>query len=182
MIEAKRWAFLPPITEVVLPMVNIEKAWYSPKHDFHPPCYDRNLESYGDTDLGEPLQAAFAGYVEFTGDLGTGWGNVIRIIGYELTEWQGVKWWAWLTAHWDRMDVKVGQIVEAGTLLGVLGRTGLQPTQGAHLHEQYSSGFLPPVMVLGGTPGWKWVDCNQFYKEHGMDAELLVAISLHDGR
>jgi len=181
-IEVRRWVFLPPITKVVLPMVNIDKPWYSPRHEYHPPCYDRNLETYGDTDMGEPLQAPFAGLVEFARDLGQGWGNVIRIMGYELGGDWGAKWYAWLTAHWDKMYVEVGQIVEAGTLLGTLGRTGLAPERGAHLHEQYSFGRLPSVETLGGEGPWSWIDCDRFYREHGIDAELLAAISLHDGR
>jgi len=175
--------FLPPITKVVLPMVNSNKHWYSPRHRHHPPCYDRNLESYGDTDLGEPLQAPFAGYIETARDLGRGWGNVIRIVGYEkLGEGIDVRWWAWLGAHWDEMYVKVGQIVEAGALLGTLGRSGLNPSQGAHLHEQISCGLLPPVTVLGGKGRWHWISCDRFYQDHGIDAALLEAISQHDGR
>ena len=174
-------ARIPPITEVVLPIVNIEKAWYSPRHAYHPPCYDRNLETYGDTDLGEPLQSPYAGFIEFVGDLGGGWGKCIRIIGYEITKW-GVKWFAWLGAHWNEIYVQIGQIVKAGTLLGTLGKTGLAPSHGAHLHEQISSGFLPPVTLLGGTSGFHWIDCNEFYQKHGIDAKILAAISLHDGK
>jgi len=176
-------ARIPPITEVVLPIVNIEKAWYSPRHAYHPPCYDRNLETYGDTDLGEPLQSPFAGFVETAAGLGSGWGNVIRIMGYKiLTSNLGIVWYAWQGAHWDRIDVQVGQIVEAGTFLGTLGRTGVEPTQGAHLHEQMSSGDLPPVTVLGGKWSWHWIDCDEFYRKHGIEATLLKAISAHDGR
>ncbi len=171
-------AFLPPITQVVLPMININKPWYSPKHKYHPPCYDRNLETYGDTDLGEPLQAPFSEIVETARDLGGGWGNVIRILGYEKSG----DWVAWMGSHFDVLCVQVGQIVEAGTLIGTLGRTGLPTASGAHLHEQISCGALPPVALLGGRPYWDWIDCDLFYREHGIDAELLKAISLHDGR
>jgi hypothetical protein len=55
-------------TEFGLPMQNLEKAWYEAAHrgpyNVHPErCEDWNLETLGNTDLGEPLVAPWSGVV-----------------------------------------------------------------------------------------------------------------------
>jgi murein DD-endopeptidase MepM/ murein hydrolase activator NlpD len=73
--------------------------------------------------LGTPVAAAAPGRVEFVG-ANDGWGNLV-VVSHESEV-------DTLYAHLSRMDVRVGQTVAAGTILGRVGATG--DATGPHLH------------------------------------------------
>jgi murein DD-endopeptidase MepM/ murein hydrolase activator NlpD len=99
--------------------------------------------------IGTPIYAAFDGTVAFFGD-GQGYGNVVRLshAGGRETRY----------AHMSRFasDMKVGNAVKAGDVIGYVGTTGL--STGPHLHfELYRAGeAINPLetavaTVAGGT-------------------------------
>lgn len=73
---------------------------------------------------GAPVWAARGGWVVFAGASSGGYGNLVRI-----SHGRGVVTWY---AHLARVDVSVGQHVEAGTRIGFVGSTG--ESTGPHLH------------------------------------------------
>ena len=73
---------------------------------------------------GTPVHAAAAGRVAWAGWLWGGWGNLVT-----LAHGHGVRT---LYAHLSRVDVKVGQHVPVGAVLGAVGATG--DATGPHLH------------------------------------------------
>lgn len=81
---------IPLMGEVVMAVKNIDKAWYEATRVFGPynvhpgSCEDWNLESGGNTDLGEPLVAPFSGLVIAAHDYGGWYGRIIQILGRTL--------------------------------------------------------------------------------------------------
>jgi peptidoglycan hydrolase-like protein with peptidoglycan-binding domain len=73
---------------------------------------------------GTPVSAARAGRVVFAGPTSGGWGNLVKV-GHG----RGVVSWY---AHLSRVDVAVGQRVQAGSRVGLVGSTGF--STGPHLH------------------------------------------------
>ncbi len=91
--------------------------------------FGRKKEYHGGTDLkarsGDSIVATAEGYVYRVGKHG-GFGNMVHIIhpsGFET-----------IYAHLSRIDVKKGQEVRAGDVLGKAGDTGI--TTGPHLHYE----------------------------------------------
>lgn len=74
---------------------------------------------------GTPVRATEPGEVVFAGE-NTTYGNLVAIdhAGQRQTRY----------AHLDRVDVAVGQRVEAGTIVGTTGTTGQPDTSQPHLH------------------------------------------------
>jgi len=72
----------------------------------------------------EPVVAAAPGRVTWAGPMAGGWGNLVTI-----THAGGVRT---LYAHLSKIDVKVGDWLAAGTLVGLVGATG--DATGPHLH------------------------------------------------
>jgi murein DD-endopeptidase MepM/ murein hydrolase activator NlpD len=77
-------------------------------------------------EIGTPVRTVGDGIVEFAGEQ-NGFGNVI-IIRHNSTEQT-------LYAHLSRIDVKPGQGVEQGQLVGAIGQTGW--ATGPHLHFEF---------------------------------------------
>jgi peptidoglycan hydrolase-like protein with peptidoglycan-binding domain len=75
-------------------------------------------------DPGAPVAAARAGRITYAGWHPGGWGNVVTV-----AHGSGLRT---MSAHLSRVDVKVGDVVEAGTRLGLVGATG--HATGPHLH------------------------------------------------
>lgn len=73
---------------------------------------------------GSAILAAHEGRVIYTGSGFTGYGNMVMI------EWDSN--WATLYAHLNHIDVKEGQWVRQGQVIGGMGRTGR--ATGVHLH------------------------------------------------
>jgi hypothetical protein len=172
---------IPMIGEVRLPMLNLHKPWYEATRRFgpyngHPRyCEDWNLESGGDTDLGEPLVAPFAGIVLNAYDAGGGWGNIVRILG-RLPDGPLV---TWMGAHLAEIYVRVGQIVDAGDDVGTIG-TG-NGRYAAHLHEQICEGAVPGPEVFGTDRRYQFKRPSRWYVDHGVDPDLVERVTQFDG-
>ena len=174
---------VPKIDEVRPPMKNTDKAWYEYWRTEEPNApharygCDWNLESMGDTDLGEPIVAPFNGVVINAGDYGGAMGRIVRIMGLcgdhnEVVVWMG--------AHFQEIaSIVVGDIVAPGQLVGFIGK-GPQGMYSAHLHEQISvSEVLGPTEFRFGGP---FVDPVQWYTNHGVEEELMSRLVQKDER
>jgi hypothetical protein len=172
---------IPFAERFVLPLLNLDKAWYEASrrygpYNHHPDrCEDWNLESGGDSDLGEPLVAPFAGIVINAADYGGNWGLILRILGRtpegELVTWMG--------AHLDEIYVKPGDIVQAGDVVGTIGNN--HGMYAAHLHEQICVGEVPAPWTFGGDRRFDFRQPSGFYAVHGVDADLLTRVTRFDG-
>jgi len=166
---------------VILPIVNTGKAWYTADayygaYDGHPArARDWNLESGGNTDLGEPIQAPCDGFVVYAANAGGAHGIVVSyvaLVGGELINW-----------HWKhllRTNVRQWQRVSQGQLVGAIGNAGGQYS--AHLHEEIVVGA-----ITGPTHDWRdtsynYVDPAAWYKQHGVDSALVDRMCRLDGR
>ncbi len=88
---------------------------------------DWNGTGGGNTDLGDPIYAIGNGYVDFSQDIGGGWGNVIRII-HKFDD----RYYESIYAHCDSVMVHAGMFVEKGKQIGTIGTADGQYL--AHLH------------------------------------------------
>jgi hypothetical protein len=172
-------------TEFGLPMQNLEKAWYEAAHrgpyNVHPErCEDWNLETLGNTDLGEPLVAPWSGVVIAAAQYGGGVGRVIQILGLTI-EGELLVWCGW---HLHEMYVRVGQPVEVGQLIGSIGNADGRYA-GAHLHEQIcivGASGIPGPTVFAADRRYEFVQPSKFYVAHGVDPELVQRVTAFDGR
>jgi murein DD-endopeptidase MepM/ murein hydrolase activator NlpD len=82
---------------------------------------------------GDPVLAAHNGRVIYTGRGYSGYGNLII-----LDDGNG---WSSFYAHLSRFDVKEGQYVERGQVIGGMGRTGR--ASGTHLHFELRQNKVP---------------------------------------
>ena len=173
---------IPFATEFRLPMRDLDKRWYEATRRFgrynsHPEkCEDWNLESGGDTDLGERLVAPFAGIVSSAKDHGGAWGKVIQIVGW-LPDGARV---IWMGAHLRDMFVSPYDIVTIGQEIGTIGTAGGR--YAAHLHEQIAVGRVPEPYVFAADARYDFRQPSVFYVEHGVDAELVRRVTEFDGR
>jgi|GEM_PF-2689277 len=173
---------IPLIDAIRMPIVNLHKAWYEASQRFgpytgHPErAEDWNLETGGNTDLGEPLVAPFNGLVIHAANYGGGYGLILSIVGVtpqgHLITWQG--------RHLHTMEVKTGDIVRIGDPIGSIGNADGRYA-GAHLHEQITLGEVP-----GATEDWlnaryNYVRPSDFYIEHGVDRALVERMRRWDG-
>jgi len=176
------WPVGPTISHVRLPLKNLHKAWYEATrrlgpYNSHPEfCEDWNLESGGDTDLGEPLVAPFDGIVINAYDAGGAWGLILRILGRtpegELVTWMG--------AHLDEMYVHPGELVAAGQDIGTIG-TG-HGEYAAHLHEQICIGEVPGPEVFGSDRRYDFRQPSVWYQEMGVDPDDVRHVAEYDGQ
>lgn len=105
------------------------------KRGFHFPCNGQVSSSYGwrwnrphggidfALKIGEPIYAVFDGVVRVA-QVNGGYGKMILIRHYNNLET--------LYGHLDKINVKVGQEVKAGDIIGLSGNTGF--STGPHLH------------------------------------------------
>ncbi len=132
---------------------------------------DWNGTGGGNTDLGDDVFSVANGYVSEVYDAGGGWGNIVRII-HKTGQDNYVES---LYAHLETMNVKVGEGIKKGALLGAIGNAG--GIYWAHLHLEirneiglelgggYSSnkeGYLDPTKFIEGNRKvmWKKVRSN----------------------
>ncbi len=89
---------------------------------------------------GTPIAAAQAGTVTFAGTRG-GYGNLVIVTAPDGTETR--------YAHASRLDVRAGEGVAAGQVLGAVGSTGM--STGPHLHFEVRRGgeAIDPAPLLG---------------------------------
>ncbi len=75
-------------------------------------------------DVGTPVAAARGGRVTYAGWHPGGWGNLVTV-----AHGAGLRT---MSAHLSRVDVKVGELVDAGSQIGLVGASG--SATGPHLH------------------------------------------------
>jgi hypothetical protein len=175
----------PFAVEFRLPMQNLDKAWYEyaasqGSYAGHPPARDWNLESLGNTDLGEPLVAPWTGIVITAANIGGKVGRVVQLLGL-TPEGEVLVWAGW---HMEDVVVKVGQIVHVGSAIGTIGNAG--GIYSAHLHEQIARiggkkyyGIPSPATFTTDTR-YEWLDPLEFYPARGVDADLVRRVSRFD--
>ena len=170
-----------PTGAVIMPIVNTHKAWYSADslfgpYDGHPArARDWNLESMGNTDLGEPLQAPCDGWVVYAQNAGGGHGLVVSFVAVVDGE---IVNWHW--KHLQRADVKQWQQVKQGQRIGAIGNAYGQYS--AHLHEEVVRGAITAPTQDWRDPAFEYVDPAEWYKAHGVDAALVDRMTQYDGR
>jgi len=167
-------AGFPVIDKVCMAIKNTDKRWYEAssrygRYDGHPErAEDWNLESGGNTDLGEPLVAPFDGLVVNAAQYGGGLGRIVSIVGVTkagiLVTWQG--------RHLQTMAVKAGQVVKCGDPIGSIGNADGRYA-GAHLHEQIIMGETP-----GPTEDWRnarynYVRPSEWYISMGVSRAMV---------
>jgi murein DD-endopeptidase MepM/ murein hydrolase activator NlpD len=94
------------------------------------------------TQLGNPIKAPANGIVTYAG-LESGYGNTIIIDhGYGITTLYG---------HLSKIDVKIGEMIKRGQVIGNIGDTGF--STGPHLHYQVMINGIPvnPMRYLVGN-------------------------------
>jgi murein DD-endopeptidase MepM/ murein hydrolase activator NlpD len=89
---------------------------------------------------GTKVMAAHDGMVIYTGRGFHGYGKMVMI--------EGANGWATLYAHFSTINVKEGQMVQQGDVIGGMGRTG--HATGVHLHFEIrkSRGPVDPLLYL----------------------------------
>ena len=174
------------IDRVVMPLKNIHKKWYEAtrvygRYNYHPErCEDWNLESGGNTDLGEPLVAPFPGLVISAAQYAGSVGRVVQILGRERTG-KMVVWSGW---HLHTITIAAGQYVEAGDDIGSIGNADGRYA-GAHLHEQIcviGSAGIPGPTVFASDSRYNWQQPSVWYLSHGIDAALMDRLTRMDGK
>ena len=161
-----------------LPMANLDKAWYEAtrrygRYNYHPDrCEDVNLETGGNTDLGEPLVAPFSGLVLSAWNWKGSVGRVVQLLGVTVAG-EVVVWAGW---HLQAMEVTAGSVVCVGEPIGKIGNADGY-YEGAHLHEQImivgTLGVPHPALFPGTDARYAWQQPSRFYVEHGVDAGLV---------
>jgi hypothetical protein len=181
-------AGIPIIEHVRLPMATAEtKPWYEACHRFGPynhhpgKCEDFNLETGGDSDLGEEIVAPFAGVVLANTNLRGGIGPVVQVMGITHSDVLYV-WAGWHLEESDRFGA--GKIVQAGEHLGTVGNCGGR--YAAHLHMQvcrvvHGSG-IPAPWVFPSDGRYEWLQPSAFFVDMGVDRDLVRQCCEFDGR
>lgn len=121
---------------------------------------DWNLNTGGNSDLGDPISSIANGYVTTAEDIGGGWGNVIRITHY-LPDGSTVES---LYAHCDTILVQENSWVEIGDKIGTIGTN--HGHYFAHLHLEIRDALN---MSIGGgysTDTEGYLDPTEFINEH----------------
>jgi hypothetical protein len=177
---------IPLAVSFRLPMKNLDKPWYEAtrvfgRYNYHPEkCEDWNLESGGNTDLGEPLVAPFNGIVLSAHNWGGGTGRVIQILCLVGTG-KLVAWSGW---HLKDVGVVAGDVVHVGQYIGSIGNADGRYA-GAHLHEQIcivNQWGIPAPATFASDSRYDWQQPSVFYVEHGVDADLVMRVASMDGR
>jgi len=98
--------------------------------------------------LGKPVHAIGNGLVVLARDIHVAWGNVV-VIRHSWIENRQLRFADSLYAHLDRIQVREGQQVSRGQLIGTIGNNhGMYP---AHLHFEIHKDLTIGVNHAGGT-------------------------------
>lgn len=92
-----------------------------------------------DLEVGEPVMACFDGIVRIVQYNSGGYGYYVMIRHYNGFET--------LYAHLSRQDVKVGQIVKAGEVIGLGGNTGRSSGPHLHFEVRYAGNAFNPTYM-----------------------------------
>ena len=124
---------------------------------------DWNGNGGGNTDYGDPVVSIAHGTVSFVGDLGGGWGKVIRVfhIYQDHGEYRRIESFY---AHLSEIKVKKGDRVLRGQRLGAIGDA--DGVYIAHLHFE-----LRDAVGLPHGPGYSavtdgWISPSDFIQAH----------------
>lgn len=170
---------IPFAGEVRLPMETAEtKEWYEATRRYgpyrlHPErCEDFNLETGGNTDLGEVLVAPFTGFVLAARNLGGRIGKVVQLLGI----WDDAQY-VW--AGWHLQEISPlampGRIVEIGDRIGTVGNADGRYA-GAHLHTQVcelDASGIPAPWAFASDDRYSWLQPSEWFIDMGVDAELV---------
>jgi hypothetical protein len=169
------------VPKLVMPMKRTDLKWYAANtyfgpYDDHPnKAIDWNLESGGDSDLGQQLVAPADCFVVAAQDFGGKIGLVLSMVGVvngKLANWQ----WR----HLQRITVKLWDALKCGQDVANLGNAGGQYS--AHLHEQICVGAIAPPTIDWRDPRYTFVNPAEFYKANGVDAALVDRLYLRDNK
>jgi murein DD-endopeptidase MepM/ murein hydrolase activator NlpD len=121
---------------------------------------DWNAVTGGNSDLGDPIYAIANGYVVFSKDAGSGWGNVIRVM-HQLNDSTYVES---LYAHCDTMLVQSKEGIKRGQKIATIGNAN--GAYYAHLHLEIRDSV--EMEVGGGYSSFYtgYVDPTAFIKAH----------------
>ncbi len=108
---------------------------------------DWNGRGGGNTDLEDPIYSISTGIVTYTGDVGGGWGKIVRILHNAGTE-EEPRYVESLYAHFTEMHVAINQVVEKGEQIGTMGNC--DGRYWSHLHFELRK---TPFMGIGGAYG-----------------------------
>src|SRR5690554_1831317 len=121
---------------------------------------DWNGVSGGNTDLGDPIYAIANGYVNFTKDIGGGWGNVIRIT-HVLSNGEIYES---IYAHCNEIFVKKGDYLLKGDEIGSIGTANGQYL--AHLHLELRDQVGLPIGGGYSKDTTGYLNPTTFIKNH----------------
>lgn len=175
----------PVKPKVCLPMKNVGKAWYAAdqlfgKYDAHPEkAEDLNLETGGNTDLGEVIVAPFDGVVLNAEDYGRGYGGIVAVLSFESLD-KTCDLNLFKVRHLDAIAVKRGDVVKMGQTLGTIGTAG--GAYSAHAHIEL-------IIVPIPTPKEKWYESpflfvrpTEWFAQHGIPRSEVERIRKYDGK
>jgi hypothetical protein len=171
--------------KVVFPLLNTHKAWYSAdalfgEYQGHPEhARDINRESFGDTDRGEPVIAPFDGFIVDCGDYGLNYGWIVSVLSLDSLDKTPDLNMCRLR-HLQNVVVKKGDAVRAGDPIGEIGKPA--PDQAAHLHLEMWIIRIPTPRQDWRSTEWKVPDPADWFRWHGVSAELLDRLTKFDGR
>lgn len=178
---------IPRIGKVILPMATAEtKPWYEATRRFGPynhhpgGCEDFNLESGGNTDLGEVLVAPFDGLVLANVDLRGAIGRVFQIMGIDEDDCA----WIWTGWHMRVTSAAVaGDTVRIGDEIGEIGTANGR--YAAHLHTQVcgvtSDSGIPAPWTFPSDRRYPWYQPSAWFQQMGVNPELIQAVTEFDG-
>ena len=107
---------------------------------------DWNGVSGGNTDLGDPVYSVSNGYVTFAEHVCCGWGNIVRVV-HKFPDHPEYPYVESFYAHLDVMNVKEGEFIQRGQLLGTIGTA--DGKYSAHLHLEMRN-----FIDMGVGPGY----------------------------
>jgi murein DD-endopeptidase MepM/ murein hydrolase activator NlpD len=124
---------------------------------------DWNGKGGGATDLGDPVHVIGHGVVTFAGDLGGGWGNIVRVV-HRYADGGTEQHVESFYAHLDQVFVAEGQQVRRGQRVGTIGDA--DGVYIPHLHFE-----LRERIGLPHGPGYAerhagWISPSDFIRRH----------------
>ncbi len=116
----------------------------------------------GNEDFGIPLYSLADGIVIFAGNLGNGWGKVVRVL-HNIGTSEEVHLIESIYAHLDQIEINEGDMLVRGQLLGTMGN--VNGKYKAHLHLELRS---RPGMSIGGGYGNTdgYIEPSHFIETH----------------
>lgn len=175
----------PEKPKIVFPVRSLNKAWYMADQLFGPyddhPAHseDLNLETGGNSDLGEELVAPFDGFVVDAGDYGKGYGGIISILSFEsLDSTPDLN--LFRVRHCDTLVVKKGDVVKMGQIIGTIGTGG--GSYAAHAHIEMVIIPMPPPKDKWYASEFVRVRPSDWYLWHGYPRGEIERLRKYDGK